>query len=805
LAKAVKKKTVSRKKKSPDQEAIAGENGATPHGGGKGVARRPAKKTAAKTKSLVIVESPSKAKTIKKYLGRRFEVLASVGHVKDLPKSKFGIDIDHGFEPEYTVIKGKAKVLSEIKKAAKEADKIYLAPDPDREGEAIAWHIKQELKSRNGNVYRVLFNEITQKAIERAMASPGDIDMNRVNAQQARRVLDRIVGYRISPLLWEKVRRGLSAGRVQSVAVRLICEREAEVLAFVPEEYWSITAKLLGPTPPPFFARLIQKGGQAIEMGNEAEAQAVVAALRELPFVVSKIEKKERKRNPTPPFTTSRLQQEGVRKLHFTPKKTMMLAQQLYEGVETQAEGAVGLITYMRTDSVRVSPDFQQETAAWIRGKYGNEYVPEAPPVYKSKKGAQEGHEAIRPTSLARDPEQLKGDLTKDQYLLYKLIWNRFVASQMTPAVFDVTRIDITAGDFLLRASGAIIKFAGFSIVYMEGKEEGISQEKKEGEEAEDASEEAVILPELSVGDRLTLQSLDPKQHFTQPPPRYNEALLIHDLEEKGIGRPSTYATIISTIQDRKYVEKREGRFYPTDLGKVVNELLIQHFPDVVNVEFTAQMENELDGIEEGEKEWVATVRGFYEPFSKEFNRAQVEMRDVKREETPTDIKCEKCGNPMVIKWGRFGRFIACSGYPDCKNTKEFAETANGIEVVEKETATNEVCEKCSKPMVIKNGRFGRFMACSGYPECENTKSISTGVACPEEGCGGTLIEKRTRRGKIFFACNRYPKCNFALWERPVPRACPECKAPFLIERREQGGGIKVVCRNEGCGFEDAG
>ncbi len=753
MAKAVKKKTESRKKKSLEKETVPSENAAATNGAGKGTVRRAGKKSAAKTKSLVIVESPSKAKTIKKYLGRQFEVMASVGHVKDLPKSKFGIDIDHDFEPEYTVIKGKAKVLSEIKKAAKEADKIYLAPDPDREGEAIAWHIKQELKSRNGDIKRVLFNEITQKAIERAMASPGDIDMNRVNAQQARRVLDRIVGYRISPLLWEKVRRGLSAGRVQSVAVRLICEREAEVLAFVPEEYWSITAKLLGPNPPPFMARLIQKGGQAIEMGNEAQAQAIVAALRELPFVVSKIEKKERKRNPTPPFTTSRLQQEAVRKLHFTPKKTMMLAQQLYEGVETQAEGAVGLITYMRTDSVRVSPDFQQETAAWIRGKYGDDYVPEAPPVYKSKKGAQEGHEAIRPTSLARDPEQLKADLTKDQYLLYKLIWNRFVASQMTPAVFDVTRIDITAGDFLLRASGAIIKFAGFSIVYMEGKEEGIPQEKKEGEEAEDASEEAIILPELSVGDRLTLQSLDPKQHFTQPPPRYNEALLIHDLEEKGIGRPSTYATIISTIQDRKYVEKREGRFYPTELGKVVNELLIQHFPDVVNIEFTAQMESELDGIEEGEKQWVDTIRGFYEPFSKEFDRAQVEMRDVKREETPTDLTCEKCGKPMVIKWGR----------------------------------------------------FGRFMACSGYPECENTKPISTGVTCPEEGCGGALIEKRTRRGKTFFACNRYPKCNFALWERPVPRACPECKAPFLIERREQGGGFKVVCRNEACGFEDAG
>ncbi len=765
---------------------------------------KPKKETVRKGKSLVIVESPSKAKTISKYLGKGYDVRASIGHVKDLPKSQFGVDIDHGFQPEYTVIKGKGKVLAEIKKAAKEADKVYLAPDPDREGEAIAWHIAEELKSRNGDIYRVLFNEITEKAIKRAMESPGAIDMRRVNAQQARRVLDRIVGYKISPLLWEKVRRGLSAGRVQSVAVRLICEREEEVRAFIPEEYWTVAAKLLGPVPPPLTARLISRGGTPIDMANEAQAQEVVEGLRALSFVVSKVEKKERKRNPTPPFTTPRLQQEAARKLRFTPKRTMMLAQQLYEGVETRSEGAVGLITYMRTDSVRVSPDFQGETADWIRGKYGNEYVPESLPVYKSKKGAQEAHEAIRPTSIERDPERLKEDLTPDQYRLYKLIWNRFVASQMTPAVFDVTRIDIAAGEFLLRAAGSVVKFPGFSVIYMEGKEEGLPREKKEGEETEEASEEEAILPALSVGDRLTLQSLDPKQHFTQPPPRYNEALLIHDLEEKGIGRPSTYATIISTIQDRKYVEKREGRFYPTELGKVVNGLLVQHFPEVVNLEFTARMEGELDEIEEGEKEWVETVRGFYEPFSKNFDRAQVEMRDVKREETPTDLVCEKCNKPMVIKWGRFGRFLACSGYPDCKNTKEFVETEQGVQPVEKEVQTDEVCEKCGKPMVIKTGRFGRFMACSGYPECENTKPIPTGVACPEEGCGGDLIEKRTRRGKVFYSCNRYPKCTFALWDRPVSRPCPECKAPFLVEKQDHGT-VRVVCRNEECGYEEAG
>ena len=768
--------------------------------------KKPAKKkakkeTAAKKgRSLVIVESPSKAKTITKYLGRKYKVMASVGHVRDLPKSKFGIDVDHDFKPEYIVIKGKTKVLAEIKKAAKEADQIYLAPDPDREGEAIAWHISEEIKSRNGNVHRVLFNEITEKAIKAAMLTPGRIDIKKVNAQQARRVLDRIVGYKISPLLWEKVRRGLSAGRVQSVAVRLICEREAEVLAFVPVEYWSIAAKLLGKNPPPIIARLIQRQGETIEIHNAAEAQALVQALQSLPYVVSKVEKKERKKNPTPPFTTSRLQQEAARKLHFTPKRTMMLAQQLYEGMELASEGGShGLITYMRTDSVRISPDFQAESLEWIKERYGRDYVPESPNVYRSKKGAQEGHEAIRPTLVMRDPEQVRGDLENDQYLLYKLIWTRYVASQMTPAVMDVTRVDISAGDYLLRTTGSIVKFPGFTVLYTEGKEDGI---KRKEEEEEEVAEGEGILPDLSVGDVLTLQSLDPKQHFTQPPPRYNEALLIHDLEEKGIGRPSTYATIISTIQDRKYVEKREGRFYPTDLGKIVNELLVEHFPGVVNVEFTAQMESELDEIEEGEKEWVETIRGFYEPFSKSFDKASIEMRDVKREETPTDIVCEKCGNQMVIKWGRFGRFLACPGYPECKNTKEFAETAEGIQIIEKETETDEVCEKCSKPMIIKTGRFGRFMACSGYPECENTKAISTGVTCPEEGCGGALAEKRTRRGKTFYACVNYPKCKFALWDRPLARACPKCNAPFLVEKRDRSGGVRVLCRNEECGYE---
>ncbi|HET6371458.1 MAG TPA: type I DNA topoisomerase, partial [Nitrospiria bacterium] len=607
-------------------------------------------------------------------------------------------------------------------------------------------------------------------------------------------------------LLWDKVRRGLSAGRVQSVAVRLICEREREVAAFVPEEYWSLTAKLRGKVPPPFLARLIQIGSEKAAVSNESRAMELVGLLRGREFVVSNIEKKERRQRPTAPFTTSKMQQDASRKLRFTAKRTMMLAQQLYEGIELGEEGPVGLITYMRTDSTRISQEAQAEAVETIRGRFGPEYVPETPNVYKSKKGAQEAHEAIRPTSLQRDPEQVKRYLTRDQYQLYKLIWSRFLASQMAPAILDVTRVDIAAGEFLLRATGAIVRFPGFTVVYTEGKDELPSRREKKGEgkaEEEEVEEEMGALPVLTVGERLAVEELLPKQHFTQPPPRYNEALLIRDLEEKGIGRPSTYAAIISTIQDRKYVEKKEGRFYPTELGNVVTDLLIQAFPDILNVEFTSRMENELDGIEEGEKEWVQTVRDFYQIFDKRLSKAQVEMRDVKREEIPTDVACEKCGRNMVIKWGRFGRFLACSGYPECKSTKEFVESEGRIQPVERESATNEVCEKCGKPMVIKTGRFGRFLACSGYPECKTTRPLTTGVPCPEPGCGGALVEKRTKRGRIFYSCSHYPKCKFAIWERPVPKSCPQCSAPFLVEKREKDGGTYLLCRTEGCGYRE--
>lgn len=763
-----------------------------------GAKKAPAKRAASmKGKSLVVVESPAKAKTILKYLGRKYKMMASIGHLKDLPKSRFGVDIEAAFQPEYIVVKGKSKVLTEIKKAAKQADQVFLAPDPDREGEAIAWHIAEELKPLNDKVYRVRFNEITKNAVKEAVASPTEIDMNLVNAQQARRVLDRIVGYKISPLLWDKVRRGLSAGRVQSVAVRIICEREKAVLAFVPVEYWTVDAKLSGKNPPPFKARLVQKGEETLKIQNEAEAQELTEALQDADYVVSKVEKKARKRNPTPPFITSRLQQEAARKLHFTPKKTMMLAQQLYEGVNVGSEGSVGLITYMRTDSVRISPDFQASSLSWIKAKYGADYVPESPNTYKSKKGSQEGHEAIRPTGIEREPILLRSDLTNDQFLLYQLIWNRFVASQMRPAILDVTRVDISAADLMLRATGSIVRFKGFTIVYTEG------HEKTNNERVEEREGEAV-LPPLVVGERLKLESLDPKQHFTQPPPRYNEALLIRDLEEKGIGRPSTYAAIISTIQDREYVEKREARFYPTDLGNTVNDLLVDHFSKVVNVEFTAQMEESLDAVEEGTQDWVESIRTFYDPFSKNFEKAQSEMRDIKREEQPTNIDCEKCGQKLMIKWGRFGRFLACSGYPECKNTKEFVEAEGEIKVVAKETETDIDCVKCGLKLVMKKGRFGRFLACSGYPECQHTEPISIGVACPEAGCGGDLTEKRSRKGKTFYSCSRYPDCKFALWDRPVDRPCPKCKDPFLVEKYDRNKGTKVLCRQKACGFVEA-
>jgi DNA topoisomerase I len=816
----MKKKTVQKVKEQEAPEtgrkstARAGSKAAAPQSASRVPSARrvpqgeseAARASASKGKSLIVVESPSKAKTITKYLGKNYSVVASVGHLKDLPKSKFGIDVEKNFRPQYTVIKGKKPVLDEIKRAAKQATRIYLAPDPDREGEAIAWHIAEELNGDSKKVYRVLFNEITERAIKKALEQPTKLNHNKVDAQQARRILDRIVGYKISPLLWEKVRRGLSAGRVQSVAVRLICEREKERSVFVPEEYWSVTAKLEGHHPPPLEARLIQIEGREAKLATGEQTRALVDRIQGRPFIVKQIEKKDKLRNPHAPFITSRLQQDAARKLRFSPKRTMMLAQQLYEGIELGAEGPVGLITYMRTDSTRVSQEALDEAREFIRTRYGADYLPAQPLVYKTKKDAQDAHEAIRPTSAQRTPESMKNRLTKDHHLLYKLIWDRFIASQMNPAQFEMTRVDIEAGDALFRANGQVVKFPGFTALYTESQEEK-PQEKKAGEadpaKAEESeNEEDRTLPSLTVGEHLKLLGLNSKQHFTQPPPRYTEALLIKDLEEKGIGRPSTYHTILSTIVDRKYVEKEEGRLKPTDLGRVVNELLVEHFPDVLNVQFTARMETELDEIEDGEKPWVETIREFYEPFNKRLSTAQKEMRDVKREEIPTEIVCEKCGRNMVIKWGRHGRFLACPGYPDCKNTKEFVEENGTVRVVSKVEESKESCPKCESPLVVKRGRFGRFLACSAYPKCNFTKAIGTGVKCPQPNCDGDLVEKRTRRGKIFFACSRYPACTYALWNRPIPKPCPECKAPFLVEKFDKRSGLKTVCLNKDCGFE---
>lgn len=777
-------------------------------------------------KNLIIVESPTKARTITKYLGRGYTVMASVGHVKDLPTSKLGVDLENDFEPQYVTIKGKSKVLSEIKKKAEEADKVFLAPDPDREGEAIAWHLEQELlgkskkKKQEGKIFRVLFNEITQSAIKRALQSPGEIDMNLVNAQQARRVLDRIVGYQGSQLLWNKVRRGLSMGRVQSVAMRLICEREAEREAFRSEEYWSITALLTGANPPAFEAKLHSIDGGEASIENAEQAGRIVGEVQGKTFVVQSIERREKKRNPVAPFITSRLQQEASRKLHFSPKKTMTLAQQLYEGIEIGAEGATGLITYMRTDSPRISNEAMTDAREVIQSRFGAEYLPATPNVYKTSKAAQEAHEAIRPTSAARDPESIRQYLDHDQYNLYKLIWNRFIASQMVPAILDVTRIDSspdgTTARYIFRSTGTVVKFPGHTIVYMEGVDkEAPSQKPKADQEADDDERQ---LPALSEGERLrlveqeaqTVPGLLSKQHFTQPPPRYNEALLIKELEEKGIGRPSTYAAIISTIQDRKYVEKTEGRLVPTETGKTVNDFLLKGFPQLINVDFTSQLEEQLDAVEEGNKQWVAAVRDFYAPFTMEMERAKAIPGPKDIVEPPTNIPCEKCGRMLEIKWGRNGKFLACPAYkddPPCKNTQNFEKLPDGtIKIVPKEEiTTDQKCDKCSSPMVVKTGRFGKFIACSAYPQCKTTKPLALGVKCPQPDCGGDLVQKRTKKGRSFFACSNYPKCEYALWDRPIPKACPTCQAPFLVEKVSKQDGRSVQCRNQDCGYREAG
>ncbi|HUJ28402.1 MAG TPA: type I DNA topoisomerase [Myxococcales bacterium] len=766
----------------------------------------PAKATKARGSTLVVVESPAKAKTIKKYLGSGYTVKASVGHVMDLPKSKIGVDVENGFKPVYEVIESKKKVVAELKAAAKNAERILLATDPDREGEAIAWHVFEQLKKTKLPAHRILFNEITKKAIQEAIQKPLELNRDLYDAQQARRVLDRLVGYQISPILWKKVRRGLSAGRVQSVAVRLVVEREEEIAKFVPVEYWSVEADLKAALPPQFRAKLIKIDGDKIELGSEGVVKPLVEEIAKQPFAVAEVTRKERKRNAPPPFITSKLQQDAANRLGFTAKKTMTLAQRLYEGVELGEDGQTALITYMRTDSVRLSPDAVQGAREYVTGRWGKDYLPAEPVQFKTKKSAQDAHEAIRPTSLEHPPEKVQPFLERDMYRLYELIWNRFIACQMVPAIFDQTTADISAGRATFRATGQILKFPGYLAVYGQEVPDEAGAEKMEGDD-EEKGDVARQLPPLAAGDKLELLGLVPEQHFTQPPPRFTEATLVKELEERGIGRPSTYASIIATIQgkkdgqdeDRAYVEKKENRFYPTELGKIVTELLLGAFPRVMDVQFTALMEEELDEVEEGKFDWVKLLSEFYAPFKKALEAAESQMRDVKREEKPTDLVCEKCGSPMVIKWGRMGRFLACSGYPDCKNTKDFVEEDGKIRVVE-DIPTDEVCPTCGKPMINKRGRFGRFLACSDYPTCKTTRPITLkGVACPD--CGGGLAERKSRFGKSFFGCVNYPNCKFAAWDRPIPGPCPKCAKPYLLSKYSKRDGAYIACPDKECGY----
>lgn len=743
-------------------------------------------------KSLIIVESPAKARTISKYLGKDYEVRASVGHVKDLPKNDIGVDTQKDFEPRYEVIRGKGKVIQEIRKASRAADRVFLAPDPDREGEAIAWHIAEEIRTANGNITRVLFHEITKGAILEALKNPRELDRDKFESQQARRILDRLVGYEVSPVLWDKVRRGLSAGRVQSVAVRLVVEREREIAAFVPEEYWTVEADVEGPVPPPFLAKLAEKGGQKFRPANQAEATAAVQTIRSSDLVVRTVERKETKRAAPPPFITSKLQQEAARQLRMTAKRTMAVAQRLYEGVELGAEGAVGLITYMRTDSTRLSEQAVTAAREFILSNYGPEYLPQSANLYKSKKGAQDAHEAIRPTAMEYPPERIKPFLERDEYRLYSLIWNRFVACQMTPARYDKTTVDIAAGEYTLRANGSILTFPGYTKIYID---------RREGSEGEDRDR---MLPPIEEGQRVALRDLRHEQQFTQPPPRYSESGLIKELEEQGIGRPSTYASIISTIQDKEYVEKRQdARFWPTELGTIVTDLLVENFPQIFDVKFTAQMEDALDKVEEGETRWLDLLRGFYGPFSETLERARREMRDVKRQEIPTDIPCDRCGKHMVIKFGRNGSFLGCSGYPECRSTAEYIRTEDGKVRVKPQETTEERCPECSSALLVKQGKFGRFLACSNYPTCKFTKPVGTGARCPREGCAGELVEKRSKRGKVFYGCSNYPKCDYATWDKPLDEKCPDCGAPNLFEKRRRGGAVIVHC--ERCGHEKGG
>jgi len=770
-------------------------------------------------KSLLIVESPTKAKTLQKYLGSEFLVHSSMGHIIDLPKNELGVDLEHGFQPKYVTILGKAKVIAALKKAAAGITDIYLAPDPDREGEAIAWHIAQALGEGEHRFHRVLLLEITPKALKEALAQPGELNRARFEAQQARRVLDRLVGYQISPLLWQKVKTGLSAGRVQSVALRLVVDRERAILAFVPQEYWSLAACLEASKPPAFSANLLKKNGKNIKPGSAGEVEDILEALEAAEFQVAKVEKKPQKRNPSPPFITSSLQMEASRRLRFPPSKTMRLAQRLYEGQEVGEEGPVGLITYMRTDSTRVSAEALDAVRGFIQETYGKDYLPAKPNVYKSPKGAQEAHEAIRPTGVARRPQDLKPYLGKDELALYDLIWRRFVASQMAPAIFQLTTIDVAAGPYLFRATASVLQFPGFTTLYQETQEE---------------EEKPAKLPPLKTGEVLKLRDFDPQQHFTKPPPRYTEATLIKELEVQGIGRPSTYATILSNLQDRLYVAKEKYGLRPSEMGMVVSDLLVENFPEVMDPKFTARMEDDLDRIAEGDVPWQGVMQGFYGPFAADLATAKTQMRRVKS--VPSGLQCPLCGSELVVRWGKNGEFIGCSAYPTCGFTGDFTRDARGRIILEspepatpgtpeeqagkapvvpgKPAPTGLTCPKCQKKeLLVRRGKLGEFLGCSGYPRCRFTQNFTRGPQgeiiprspedeathrCPREGCDGHLMKRRSRRG-IFYGCSNYPQCQFTMNQAPLDQPCPQCQFPWLMKK-----GKKILCPRDECTHQEA-
>jgi DNA topoisomerase-1 len=745
-------------------------------------------------KNILVVESPAKSRTLAKFLGKDFDIVSTIGHIVDLPKSKLGVDVDNGFAPDYAVIKGKEKVISELRKAAKKAEKVYLAPDPDREGEAIAWHVANSLKDTKAELLRITFNEITKSAVKGAIENPRSIDYNLVNAQQARRVLDRLVGYKVSPFLWKTVARNLSAGRVQSVALRLVCEREAEVKAFVSQEYWNIAAILASQAGEKFKAQLFKIDGKTVVKAGESgknkttiaskdDADRILSELKKQKFAVHETKKTSRTRRPVAPFITSTLQQDAARVHGYSPKQTMSIAQKLYEGIEIGKEGPVGLITYMRTDSTRVAAEALTAVRKFIVKEYGEKYQPAKPNFFGKKKSAQDAHEAIRPTYLNLPPEKVKKHLKPHQYKLYVLIWKRFVASQMANAMFDVETVDITAGDYLFRASEQKVAFDGFLKLYHETKEPD-----ENGNGNGNGNDGAEPLPRLTVGEKVDLKKLTPTQSFTKPPARYSEAMLVKRMEADGIGRPSTYASIVSTLKDRKYVELLEKKLEPTELGQAVSKILVEYFPDLFSVAFTANMEQELDLIEEGKDDWVKVIGEFYGPMIKTLDGLKEKESEIKASLTETtDIACEKCSSPMVIKWGRNGRFLACSAWPDCKSTRPLPEE-------EARNRTDEKCEKCGSAMVIKTGRFGRFMACSGYPDCKNTKPIKVGVKCPKDGCDGHVVEKQSRGKRIFYGCSKYPKCDYASWDRPVDKPCPVCKHPFMVQKASKAKGEYMRC-----------